>query len=75
MANPAKEPKLLEVPIDAVQSLLTRARQVDPLCDEAAVRGYAREIVEAEAMLDTVNLSAAPLELSFSASWEDEPRQ
>ena len=75
VAKVAKEPKLLEAPSEAVQSFLIRARQVDPQCEEAAVRGYVSEIIEAEAMLDTTNLSAAPLSVSFSATWEDELRQ
>ena len=75
MAKMAKAPKLSEVTSDDLQSVLIRARQVDPQCEEAAVRGYLREIVEAEAMLDTVDLCALPLSVAFSASWEDEPRQ
>ena len=75
MAKKAMEPKLFEAPPEEVQSFLIRARQVDPQCEEAAVRGYVREIVEAEAMLDAVSLSLAPLSIVFSASWEDEPRQ
>ena len=71
----AKKSRVLEHPSEDVQSLLIRARQVDPLCDEAAVRGYAREIAEAEAMLNSVDISLGPLTVPFSASWEDEPRQ
>jgi hypothetical protein len=71
----ALEPKLFEATPDAVQSMLNRARQVDAQCDEAMVRGYVSEIIEAETVLDTVNLSAGPVVFSFSASWEDEPRQ
>ena len=67
--------KVAGVPSDDVQSLLRRARQVDPSCEEAAVRGYLREIVEAEEVLDTVNLGEIPLSVSFSASWEGMPRQ
>lgn len=68
-------PCLLEHPAEDVQSFLVRARQVDPHSDEAAVRGYVREIVEAEGMLDAINLSAVPLTVSFSASWEERPRR
>ena len=75
MAKMAKEQKQLEAPPDAVQSMLNRARQVDPQSGEAAVRGYVREVIEAEAILDTVDLSATPLEFSFSAWWEDERRK
>ena len=75
MANVAKEPMLVEAPSEEVQSFLIRARQVDPQCKEAAVRSYVREIVEAEAMLDAVDLSLAPFSVWFSASWEDDPRR
>ncbi|MBW3634529.1 MAG: hypothetical protein KY456_16040 [Chloroflexi bacterium] len=71
----AMEPKLFEASPEEVQSFLIRARQVDPRCEEAAVRGYVREIVDAEAVLDAVNLRLAPLSVVFSASWEVEPSQ
>lgn len=56
------------------QFLLDRTRQVDPSSGETAIRGYLREIVEAETMLDAVDLSEIPLAVSFSASWEGIPR-
>jgi hypothetical protein len=71
----ANEPTPIEVPLEDVQSTLIRARRVDPTCEEAAIRSYMREITEAEAMLDNVDLSEVPLTVSFSASWEDEPGQ
>ncbi len=58
----AKKSRVLEHPSEDVQSFLIRARQVDPLCDEAAVRSYAREIAEAEAMLNSVDISLGPLD-------------
>jgi len=51
--------------------VLNRVRQVDPTSDEAAVRGYMREMAEAEAVLDTVDLSDAPLSVSFSPAWRE----
>ena len=54
---------------DEMGDVLSRARQLDPTIEEAAVRGYAREMVEAHAMLDTVDLDDAPLLVAFSASW------
>jgi len=54
--------------------VLGRVRQVDPTAEEAAVRGYVREISEASAVLDTVDLTDAPLQVSFSPfspSWPE----
>jgi hypothetical protein len=51
--------------------VLSLVRQVDPTAEEAAVRGYIREIAAASALLDTIDLSDAPLEVSFSASWPE----
>ena len=50
---------------------LTRVRQLDPTSEEAAVRSYLREMAEAEALLDTMDLGDAPLSVSFSASWPE----
>ena len=58
-------------PSDDMADVLSRVRQVDPTAEEAAVRGYVREIAEASALLDTVNLTNAPLVVSFSASWSE----
>jgi hypothetical protein len=71
----ANEPTPIEVPPEDVQSTLIRILRIDPTCEEAAIRGYMREIAKAEAILDNVDLSAVPLTVSFSASWEDEPGQ
>jgi hypothetical protein len=49
--------------------VLSRVRQLDPTIEEAAVRGYVREMAEADAVLDTVDLDDAPLLVAFSASW------
>jgi hypothetical protein len=70
-----KLPKVIKVPPEDVQSVLVRARQVDPGCEETAIRGYLGEILEAEAVLDAANLSEIHLSVSFSASWEDERGQ
>ena len=56
-------------PSDDMADVLNRVRQVDPIAEEAAVRGYVREIAEASALLDTIDLSDAPLEVAFSAAW------
>ena len=56
-------------PSDDMADVLSRVRQVDPNAEEAAVRGYVREIAEASALLDTIDLSDAPLEVAFSAAW------
>jgi hypothetical protein len=58
-------------PADEMADVLSRVRQVDATADEAAVRGYVREIAEASALLDAVDLSDAPLEVSFSAQWPE----
>jgi hypothetical protein len=51
--------------------VLGRVRQVDPMAEEAAVRGYVREIAEASALLDSVDLSDVPLQIAFSARWPE----
>ena len=59
---------------DGMGDVLSRVRQVDPTIDEATVRGYVREMAEAQAVLDTVDLSDAPLSVSFSPSWPEGTR-
>jgi len=56
---------------DGLGDVLSRVRQVDPTIEEAPVRGYVREMAEAEAVLDAVDLSDAPLSVSFSPSWPE----
>ena len=58
-------------PGDEMGDVLSRVRQLDPTIEEAAVRGYVREMAEADAMLDTVDLGDAPLLVAFSASWPE----
>jgi len=54
-----------------MEDVFTRVRQVDPTAEEEAVRSYVREIAAASALLDTIDLRDAPLEVSFSASWPE----
>ena len=56
---------------DEMGDVLSRARQLDPTIEEAAVRGYVREMAEADAVLDTVDLDDAPLLVAFSAPWPE----
>ena len=58
-------------PSDEMADVLSRVRQLDLTAEEAAVRGYAREMAEASAVLDSVDLGDAPLLVSFSASWPE----
>ena len=58
-------------PGDEMADVLSRVRQIDPASAEAAVRGYVREMAEADAVLDTVDLEHAPLIVAFSASWQE----
>jgi hypothetical protein len=58
-------------PSDEMADVLGRVRQVDPNADEVAVRGYVREISEASALLDAVDLSDVPLQVAFSAWWPE----
>ena len=51
--------------------VLSRVRQIDPTTEEAAVRGYVREMAEADAVLNTIDLADAPLPTSFTASWAE----
>jgi hypothetical protein len=57
---------------DDMADVLSRVRQVDPTAEDAAVRGYVREIAEASALLDTIDLADAPLIVAFSPSWPEE---
>jgi hypothetical protein len=56
---------------DDMADVLGRVRQVDPTAEDAAVRGYVREIAEASALLDTIDLADAPLIVAFSPSWPE----
>jgi hypothetical protein len=58
-------------PSDEMADVLSRVRQLDPAAEDAAVRGYAREMAEAGAVLDSVDLGDAPVLVSFSASWPE----
>jgi hypothetical protein len=58
-------------PRDEMGDILTRVRQLDPTSEEAAVRRYMREIAEADALLNSVNLDDAPLLVAFCASWSE----
>jgi hypothetical protein len=69
MTNEAGSSTIL--PSDEMTDPLTRVRRLDPTSEEAAVRGYVREMAEAEALLDTVDLGDTPLGVSFSASWPE----
>ena len=69
MTNEAGSSTIL--PSDEMTDALTRVRTLDPTSEEAAVRGYVREMAEAEALLDTMDLGDAPLSFSFSASWHE----
>jgi hypothetical protein len=69
MTNEAGSSTIL--PSDEMTDPLTRVRRLDPTSEEAAVRGYLREMAEAEALLETVDLGDTPLGVSFSASWPE----
>jgi len=56
---------------DEVRDALRRARQVDPTCQEASIYEYVREIREADAILDTIDLGDATLAVSFIATWPE----
>ena len=58
-------------PNDEMGDVLSRVRQLDPTSEEAAVLRYVREIAEADARLNTVDVSDAPLLICFSASWPE----
>jgi hypothetical protein len=53
--------------------MLLQVRALDPAADAEAVRRYAREIAEADTVLQTLDLdpSTVPLEASFSPDWND----
>jgi hypothetical protein len=61
-------------PFDDMADVFSRVRQLDPHAEEAAVRGYVREIAAAGALLDTIDLRDSPLEVSFSAACRKDPR-
>ena len=58
-------------PRDGLGDLLCRVRRLDPTSEEAAIGRYLREIAEADALLDTVDLSDVPLPVPFSATWPE----
>ena len=58
-------------PHDEMGDVLNRVRELDPTSEEAAVRRYVREIAEADALLDTVDLDGVPLLVAFSVSWPE----
>jgi hypothetical protein len=58
-------------PDDEMGDVLSRVRQLDPTSEEAAVRRYVREIAEADALLDSIDLDDAPLLVPFSAWWPE----
>ena len=58
-------------PGDGMGDVLSRVRQLDAMSDEAEVQGYVREMAEAEAVLDTVDLADAPLPVSYSPTWPE----
>ena len=56
-----------------LDAMLARVRDVDPAADDEAVRRYAREIAEADAVLQQLALdpSSIPLDVAFSPYWND----
>ncbi len=70
IVEPGSGPKVAAAPSEDVQYLLARARQVDPGCEEDAIRGYFHEIAGAEEMLDSLDLEETPLNITFSVSWK-----
>ncbi len=58
-------------PRDETGDVLSRVWQLDATSDEAAVRRYVREMAEAEALLDSVDLDNVPLLVPYSASWPE----
>lgn len=56
-------------PDDMMEDVRGRVRRVDATSEEMAIRRYVREISEADALLDTVDLDDAQLPVPFSASW------
>ena len=59
------------LPVDEMGDVLSRVRQLDPTSEDAAIRRYMREIAEADALLDSVDLGEAPLLVPFSAAWPE----
>lgn len=59
------------------RDMLHRIREVDPDADVEAVRRYAREIAEAEAVMQTLNVdpTSAPFDAPFSPDWNSEQPQ
>ena len=58
-------------PRDEMGDVLSRVRQLDPTSEDAAIHRYMREMAEADALLDSVDLSNAPLLVPFSAAWPE----
>jgi hypothetical protein len=58
-------------PRDGIGDVMSRVRQLDPTSEEVAVRRYGREIAEADALLDSIDLDNVPFLVPFSASWPE----
>jgi hypothetical protein len=58
-------------PGEDIGDVLSRVRQLDPTSEDSAVRGYIREMEEADAILNAVTLGDAPLQVCFSALWSE----
>jgi hypothetical protein len=58
-------------PRDEMGDVLSRVQQLDPTSEDAAIRRYMGEMAEADALLDSVELSNAPLLVPFSAAWPE----
>ena len=58
-------------PLEEMGDVLSRVRQLDPTSQEAAVRRYVREMAEADAVLDSVDLDDAPLLIPFEVLWTE----
>ena len=52
-----------------MSDVMARVRQLDPTSDVAAVRGYVREMAEADALIETLDLAEGPLPVAFSPFW------
>ena len=59
------------------RDMLHRVRLVDPNADAEAARRYAREIAEADALVQTLRIdpTSAPFDTPFSPDWHSEQPQ
>lgn len=66
-----------ETELNRLRDMLRRVREVDPGADAEAVHRYAREIAEADTVVQSLDVAPmiAPFDAPFSPDWDSEQNQ